>query len=452
MPLMRLLPLVVLAFLVSLAAVAREPAKKRTLAESYVQTGLEALNGSDVAWERYRGPLPRDAELRARSGGLDVTSWQASHKAVFADARHRTNGNTVRIELVLSDDQPARVPHFLALGSPLMPADAYARNQWRVVPGGEGTGCAFGTPYESYYRAGDPTKLLVYFQGGGACWNDATCTLGKEPYFLYVTDDRMHPARWRGLLDFFEPRNPVKDYSMLFVSYCTGDLGLGAAIRKYQVAGVDGQPATLSVDHRGAANQASAMAFLEGLKLAPEKVLVAGVSAGSIMSAYRVADIAARYPGAHVVQIGDGAGAFRSQRIAGIVAQWDGTQALKRLPGLEALDARSFTHEDYTKLASKAAPRVMFSQIDMTRDVLQYRYLKADGMDRSIPELLAEAHGDIRKSVPGFLSYNADQEHHVTLLLPYLYRLEVDGVRLSDWIADLMAGKKVGSVGSTLLK
>ena len=38
----------------------------------------------------------------------------------------------------------------------------------KIEPGGE-TRCAHDTPFAFWVRAGDPQKLLLFFQGGGGC-------------------------------------------------------------------------------------------------------------------------------------------------------------------------------------------------------------------------------------------------------------------------------------------
>ncbi len=48
---------------------------------------------------------------------------------------------------------------------------------WTQIPL-PGAICARGTPYSFFVHPGDPAKLVVYFQGGGACWSAGTCSPG----------------------------------------------------------------------------------------------------------------------------------------------------------------------------------------------------------------------------------------------------------------------------------
>ena len=45
----------------------------------------------------------------------------------------------------------------------------------RVDTGGR-TGCSEeGEPYRFFVKGGDPSRVHIYFEGGGACWSWVTC-------------------------------------------------------------------------------------------------------------------------------------------------------------------------------------------------------------------------------------------------------------------------------------
>src|SRR5262245_48019208 len=44
-----------------------------------------------------------------------------------------------------------------------------------LAPGGE-TMCAYGDPYRFFVHPGTSDKLMIYFAGGGACWNGIFCS------------------------------------------------------------------------------------------------------------------------------------------------------------------------------------------------------------------------------------------------------------------------------------
>lgn len=79
--------------------------------------------------------------------------------------------------------------------------------------------------------------LLIYLQGGGACWDWFTCYfLGGTASHLggygasdFASDaaDTTGLAQPGGFFDRSAAGNPFKDYSYVFVPYCTGDVHAG---------------------------------------------------------------------------------------------------------------------------------------------------------------------------------------------------------------------------------
>ena len=388
--------------------------------------------------------------MRTASGGYEVLSTQASANALMVLARQRKDGARVRIEFVLSVDEPSQLATFAARLAPERATPL--QSGWQTLAGGEGTGCSDGTPYTFYYRAANPKKLLVHFQGGGACWNDSTCALHPRAIYDRNVDDRDHPGAQGGIFDFSRNDNPMKDYSVLYLPYCTADVFIGDNKVRYAVNGFQGKPVTLEVSHQGAANVRRGLAYLAGQKLSPEHVAVFGESAGAISSAIYAADIADRYPQARVTQIGDAAGSYRSPSITSIVANWNGVPATKQLMAYRNIDPASITHEKYYTMGSKHAPHVRYSQINMVDDALQQTFLNALQVKGSIPSLLAASFADIRQESPAFRTYTGSAKIHFTLSRPEFYTMSVDGVRLRDWVAGLVGSGEVMNVGDGLLK
>src|SRR5689334_19223009 len=62
------------------------------------------------------------------------------------------------------------------------PSPTIQSSGWtRIEPGGE-TRCAHDTPFAYWVRPGMVNKLLVFFQGGGACFDANTCAPGSGQY------------------------------------------------------------------------------------------------------------------------------------------------------------------------------------------------------------------------------------------------------------------------------
>ncbi|HKK22741.1 MAG TPA: hypothetical protein VJ947_03560, partial [Pseudohaliea sp.] len=76
-------------------------------------------------------------------------------------------------------------------------------NPWQTVERAGDTGCADGSPYRFHVRVADPSRLLVFFNGGGACWNAATCDpAGKPTYRVHAGEGSGNdPREYGGAFD-----------------------------------------------------------------------------------------------------------------------------------------------------------------------------------------------------------------------------------------------------------
>ena len=106
----------------------------------------------------------------------------------------------------------------------------------------EGAKCRDGSPFGvmALWSATMSTKLFIYFEGGGACANPGFCTLnpadvshqfsGKGQIAIASTslvNVAQDPGK-DGIFNFSETTNPYKDWNMVYIPYCTGDVHFGA--------------------------------------------------------------------------------------------------------------------------------------------------------------------------------------------------------------------------------
>ncbi len=74
------------------------------------------------------------------------------------------------------------------------------------------------------------TKLMIFLEGGGACFNSTTC--GENPFHF---DQTTFTAQFisveskAGIFSRTDTANAVADYNMVYVPYCTGDVHAGNA-------------------------------------------------------------------------------------------------------------------------------------------------------------------------------------------------------------------------------
>ena len=92
--------------------------------------------------------------------------------------------------------------------------------------GGNGPLCIAGTPFSTFTKVGNPSKLLIMLQGGGACWQDF--------YFCNIlAEDQAPPPPPVGIWgDSFDTGtevipNPIGDWSVVYMPYCDGSVFSG---------------------------------------------------------------------------------------------------------------------------------------------------------------------------------------------------------------------------------
>ncbi len=323
---------------------------------------------------------------------------------------------------------------------------------WTRAEGGPGTSCALGTPYAFFYQMGDSRKVMIYFQGGGACWDAVTCDARSSSGHFYkpAVGQRERPYGG-GLLNLTNVDNPVHEYTKVFIPYCTGDLHLGARTVVYDVPATAADSARrYEIHHTGSANALSALDWLYAHAPAPDVVFVTGESAGSVPTPVYAAAVARHYPRARVVALGDASGSYVDA--SGIAASWGGLPFLRGL-SLSALDSATLTYPGLSAAAAKSSPRITLAEINSADDSTQAFFLRAtDRSSPSVSAFLARNFAELERALPRFRSYTWPGVAHTILPRPQFYTLSVDGVRLRDWVDSLLKGGAVADVGSSLLR
>lgn len=302
----------------------------------------------------------------------------------------------------------------------------------RLEPGGE-TICATGTPYSFFVRpVQDSDNLLIYFQGGGACWNTFMCNVegGSALFDPTVTDEEAYST---GLFDFDHPENPITDYSVVFLPYCTGDVFTGGETVQYSDS--------LTIEHQGYTNTRAVLDWAYENFDDPAQVLVTGSSAGSLGSIFHAADIMANYPDARVIQLGDGFVGLITTTGEEDIAVWGLSKNYSEtLQQGEELPDVSFTDWLYITTA-RAFPNNILAQFTAAEDstqVLFYTFMggtQADGISG-----IADSVTLLAEEAPNFRYYIAPGKLHTILPRPEFYTLETNGMTVRDWLAALLAG------------
>lgn len=326
---------------------------------------------------------------------------------------------------------------------------------WNVLEPGGNTVCSDGSTYRFFVRPGDPEKLVVYFQGGGACWMGRNCDQHLDPsYKVAVAKDEME--RYRGIFEFANEENPFSDYSFVVAPYCSADVHLGNNVATYHAPARDADEENkahkaheVTIHHKGIVNARAVLDWTYAHFLAPSEIFVTGSSAGAIPSPYYAWKIADHYEDARIAQLGDAAGGYRRNEGTGNLQmeRWGTLEHLQQYPEFSDTAADELTYEDLYIAAARRHPEITFTEYDAAEDDVQKRFLSMSGNDtESLKDLIVANQTDIRAKVDNFRAYIAGGDSHTILARPEFYTLHVDGRRIRDWVADLADFRDVDDV------
>ncbi len=146
---------------------------------------------------------------------------------------------------------PNSLPEFINLAPPMLaPLDPTGGTPldpppplgwvWYEI---EGALCRDASPTGFYVRYADSKNLMIYMEGGGACSSPGFCNYNPANVNQVISGDgqtvlgsalgvaplRQQPGVFdlgvpSGIFDVDNPQNPVKDWNIVYVPYCTGDV------------------------------------------------------------------------------------------------------------------------------------------------------------------------------------------------------------------------------------
>lgn len=160
----------------------------------------------------------------------------------------------------------------------------------------DGAMCMDGSATGVGVNPGTSGDLVIYLEGGGACFNAASCAsvahqngFGATELAGMVTDYGN-----AGVFDRTDAGNPLKDATFVFVPYCTGDTHAGA-----NPSGFGGRKMV------GWTNVAKDLDYLYAHKGNINRVIMSGSSAGGFGALFNFAHTADKFAPIHTDLIDD---------------------------------------------------------------------------------------------------------------------------------------------------
>jgi len=305
---------------------------------------------------------------------------------------------------------------YLGVQQPSRVEQSGAWTEYYFDPAAEQAVCLTGGEFQVNVRHGSSDQVLLYLQGGGACWDYVTC------YVLGTATTTANGAIESGALDLDDPASPFRDWDVVYVPYCDGSVFTGDATVDY-----DGR----RTFHHGLWNLSVAVDALGREFPDPSRIVVAGSSAGGYgtFAGYGATRVA--FPETPILVLNDSGPGVQNvdatQDIRDRVANWNFTQ---RIP-----ESCTDCDPQYTYLLEWAFER------DSELRAALYSYLQ-DGVISFFIDLDGPAYEALLRSVTGdiqgrnpdrFKRFFKTGSNHTVLLSPEFYTQTVDGVTVRDW-------------------
>jgi len=316
--------------------------------------------------------------------------------------------------------------------------------KWHHVYPGGATACLNSSqPYFFRVSRGSMSKVVMWFDSGGACLNQGMLLNGNCSLNPWITPGS-------GVLNQSDVRNPYHSYTVVRVSYCSGDAHIGNVTQKWGPGGEE-------VQLRGADNVESVLQWAKAQFPVLTDLVLGGSSSGSIglqMWSGRIIDTL--FPGLPkrraLVHLDSFAGVLFPVGLEAVASQivaqvWGGCNNVALTEEARVACANGqFTFEAYLLETVRRLPDVDFSMINTKADWLQSLYSTVlNSLVGRGPVEPAEFYKELTLFLkrmahePNFHSYLMDGDRHTIL-------------HSQDLFAATPLGDSGGGVGTPLAK
>jgi hypothetical protein len=300
------------------------------------------------------------------------------------------------------------------------------------------------------------TKLMIFLEGGGACWNVLTCaenpsTFGSSDFAAAFSGSGGQEGG-SGIFNRNDPNNPVADWSMVYIPYCTGDVH-GGNNDAGQVDGVGAQ------QFMGYVNVGLDLQRIVPTFPNVTEVLLTGASAGGFGAAVNFDRTQAAFGSVPVELLDDSGPPMSSTYVPAClqtewVTTWNLATTMLADCGADCPDSTDFILPYFKHIAGTHPNRAM-GLLDSDQDGI-ISYFFGFGID-NCSELGAQLPGptyqagllDMRSEMsgyPNFALYTWNSTQHTSLEGDSTFDNLDAGISLPVWTAQIIDGG-VTSVG-----
>ena len=294
------------------------------------------------------------------------------------------------------------------------------------------------------------TKLMIFLEGGGACFNSTTCNSNPSTFGALEFPTFAGAEGIAGIFSRTDLSNAVKDWNMVYVPYCTGDVHGGSAPNA-TVGGVIGSQQFVGYDN----------VTLDLERLVPTftgatQVLLTGQSAGGFGAALNYVQTARAFDKVPITLLDDSGPLMANPTLAScletsMLSLWGMSKTVIADCGSDCSDPGNALSQYWVHLP-KTYPSAPFAFLDSAGDGVISEFFGFGASNcasfTAIPAATYEAALiDMRTKVTSdanaglFLFGGSD---HTSLVQAYTTRtaLGTDGgtIKLEDWVTAVVGG------------
>ncbi len=286
-----------------------------------------------------------------------------------------------------------------------------------VFTGIEGPICFTGNQFSMFTRDGSSNEVLIFLQGGGFCSPTACAAV-----------DQGIPLIPFGILNPNDPQNPTGSYNVGYVPYCDGSGMMGDNEVDSDGDGVNDR------FFKGIQNLSASLDVIAQKYPSPDKIVLAGNSAGGFAVHAALPLVRKLYPDARIEVINDsGVGIMSPGGMQMLVQYWN-AGAFFPASCSDCIGADG-NLTDYHKYQLAQDDNVRLAYISSKQDSTFAAIIQGGGGVFEAELLVAAA--ELNAAYPErFQSLIGDGEFHTTILRDF--HRPIGGTTVSRWVSDMV--------------
>jgi hypothetical protein len=316
------------------------------------------------------------------------------------------------------------------------------------------TKCRDGSPAGIGIRRNNASKdLMIFLEGGGACFDDVTCLANPGNASIWKNEPK------GGILNPTDASNPLKDWNLVYVPYCTGDVHAGTRT-DVRVSGLFPKEQFVGYLNMEKYLQRVVPTFPD-----PARVLLTGISAGGFGASSTAILVQRAFPNEKIIMIDDSGPPQNGEVVPPCLQKkmrelWGLDQSVLKDCGAGCPDPNDFQDAMGIFLTKKFNDRPS-GLISSIHDSIISGFFGAGNnnctgialVDTVPPAVFEKGLLDFRAAVKDsatFSTYYTKSTQHTWLTDLFDVKFsaaEVNGVKLTKWVSDIIEGKPPTHVG-----